>query len=513
METIAAVLNDDDWMPTTKAYNNILHTCGRQFGATAGEEAERVFVETYRRVRSVSRDSMAIKGSVGEGTDGTTIDTNNVNNNNNNNINTSNMFPDCASYVALLRAWGHAASSSYRDQKGKNEKEENREPKRCEDILRSLLVANSTGIGTELPPPVVVPSSSNGRGGNRRGVSPPHLYRRLASLPIVPSLSLNVAVFDAVIDSWVKSGSKEAGQRTEDILNYLDSERVVAEEEEEGSVWQGIPPLPQCRGTDGGDTAVQPLRPISKTYGLVVHALLICGNPLRAEHILERQLRNGCSDSSAGTAVRDAMDSVSVAIDAWVKSCAIDRGRRAEALLDRVTEMGSMASLQDDDGLVVRPSEACYANVIAAWESLATTNDAHPHPHTNRVGERAEAALVRMEEEGGYYPSTAVYNRVLSVYAKSPPCDYYYSNAGERTGYARARALLMKMIRDPSVAEPDVYSFHHVVKSCIAVGSEAPPYIRREAFFVAVDAFNALCQRAQSFDGDDSGSELLRVCH
>ena len=47
------------------------------------------------------------------------------------------------------------------------------------------------------------------------------------------------------------------------------------------------------------------------------------------------------------------MDSVSVAIDAWVKSCAIDRGRRAEALLDRVTEMGSIASLQDDDGLVV----------------------------------------------------------------------------------------------------------------------------------------------------------------
>ena len=205
------------------------------------------------------------------------------------------------------------------------------------------------------------------------------------------------------------------------------------------------------------------------------------------------------------------MDSVSAAIDAWAKSYAIDRGRRAEALLDRVTEMGSMASLQDDDGWEVRASEACYANVIAAWESLATTNDAHPH--TNRVGERAEAALVRMEEEGGYYPSTAVYNRVLSVYAKSPPCDYYYSNAGERTGYARARALLMKMIRDPSVTEPDVYSFHHVVKSCIAVGSEAPPYIRREAFFVAVDAFNALCQRAQSFDGDDSSGELLRVCH
>ena len=59
------------------------------------------------------------------------------------------------------------------------------------------------------------------------------------------------------------------------------------------------------------------------------------GDLRRAKRILERQLR----DDGSGSSVVDAVVLFGAAIDAWGKSGEVDRGVRAEALLDRLVEM------------------------------------------------------------------------------------------------------------------------------------------------------------------------------
>ena len=95
------------------------------------------------------------------------------------------------------------------------------------------------------------------------------------------------------------------------------------------------PGPPAAESTLDGMSRPEGVWPDTITYGTAIVAWSAVGDPRRAKRFLERQLR----DNGSGSSVVDAVVLFGAAIDAWGKSGEVDRGVRAEALLDRLVEM------------------------------------------------------------------------------------------------------------------------------------------------------------------------------
>jgi len=353
------------------------------------------------------------------------------------NINNS-VLPNIKSYNAVINSWSHNKST--------------RGTARAEEILRALL---KKGI-TSLPP------SSN----------------RIRPLPIVQGICCDIVTFNSVLNTWAKSESVEAGERAEAILNYLTDfkQRNVSTPASNGSKFHGLFKDKEIRSA----IATLQIQPDVITYNSVIKAWSQCsGGAQRAEQVLNRLLNEAEREHLTFNNTKGVLPnaiSFSATIHAWAKTNEVKGGEKSENLLDR---MQVLYRKSKDDKL--KPSEACHTGVISAWLNCEDRSCAE------KCYDKAEKALVKMKEDG-FYPNISVYNSVLSAFAKTG------INGFDRA--SSARHILMSMIIDATrsndAAKPDVYSFHHVIKSSLNCtgGSDS----RKNNLFSAIDTFNSLCQ-------------------
>ena len=270
-------------------------------------------------------------------------------------------------------------------------------------------------------------------------------------------------LYNVVIDSWAKSGKREAHKRAETILEHM--EQLNQQDHEV-------------------------VCPNAITYNAVINAWARSrekGAAQRAEAILNHMMKlheSGREDCSPNAKCFTSV------IDAWAKSREIGAAQRAEAILEHMEQLHQQG-LED-----VRPNTIIYNAVINAWaksrekgaakraeailnhtmklheggredccpnaQSFTTVIDAWARSRDKDAPKRAEALLAKIDElhRRGYrdmLPNVVSYNAVINTWAKSR----------EHGAAQRAEAILNHMLKlhesGREECHPTVTSFNTVV--------------------------------------------------
>jgi hypothetical protein len=200
-----------------------------------------------------------------------------------------------------------------------------------------------------------------------------------------------------------------------------------------------------------------------------------------------------------GGDARPNVISFSTAIFAWARSSDDEGALRAELLLERIERLHRES---EDESL--RPNEGCYEGVMFAWGIRSGNRRQYGGEY---AAERAEAALKRMKEVGGLSPGTKQYNHVLNAWRKH---DSDASSRDEGPNKVnRANLLIQQMSQTPS-SHPDVVSYNYMIATCTSPVQTAEG--KREALFVALDAYNRLCESQTSYPNNQTYCMLSLVC-
>ena len=170
-----------------------------------------------------------------------------------------------------------------------------------------------------------------------------------------------------------------------------------------------------------------------------------------------------------------------------------DCGNKAEMILNQMIEY------DQTDSNKVQPTESCHAAVVNSWVNEAKIlNDGSKYFN-------AEAALLRMESNA-FQPSKKVVNGLLSIAG----LNFDDENVKRRVA-SRTRGLLSKLLERSSSGEflkPDVYTFNHVIKANFGFKDEIN---KREAFFGAIDTFNALIESKFCDANDQTYIHMFKI--
>ena len=138
----------------------------------------------------------------------------------------------------------------------------------------------------------------------------------------------------------------------------------------------------------------------------------IMQDPSEAPQFAERMLERMHQESSSNRRVEPNLVTYNSVINAWSKSGLPDAGEKAEALLQRMEELG------------LKPNTISFNAAISAW---ANSND-------SSAGQRAELLLQKMWElyEAGdvdVKPNTTSFNSVIAAWTKQR--EYF---SGQQSG-------------------------------------------------------------------------------
>ena len=287
-----------------------------------------------------------------------------------------------------------------------------------------------------------------------------------SDFPIVEGVLPNTITFNTVIHAWAESGHAKAGQRAERLLKLMEF----------------------CCSDE--------VHPNTITFNAIMNAWSRSKNPEageRAELILNHMLELG------GDAQPNVI-SFSTAIFAWARSGDDEGALRAEILLDRIEKLHR----ESKDESSLEPNEACYEGVMFAWSIRSGNRRRYDGLY---AAERAEAVLQRMKEVGGLSPGTKQYNHVLNAWRKHE--SDASSNDGGPNKVHRANLLIQQMSRMTS-SPADVVSYNYMIATCASPVQTAEG--KREALFVALDAYNRLCESRTSYPNNQTYYMLSLVC-
>ena len=169
------------------------------------------------------------------------------------------------------------------------------------------------------------------------------------------------------------------------------------------------------------------------TYTALISAWGRQGNPWKAEKVLEDLLYEYDQSSPDNQNLKPNTRTVSTILSAWAKQSK-DRpeaAERAEMWMKRISE---------DYG--VDPNVYSYSIVLDAWAK--SKNSDSP--------DRARAILDHMNSSSSVRPNELTYTSVVNAYAT-------HGRAEE------AEALLMEMLDDPRLPNPDMYTFSSVLSA------------------------------------------------
>ncbi len=178
----------------------------------------------------------------------------------------------------------------------------------------------------------------------------------------------DIVTFNGLLDAWAKSGDRNAGERAEEVLQWMERERV---------------------------------HPDTRSYNHVIDAYSKSQKPLRAEGILRHLIHL----REQGSEVGPDDYSFTAVVHSWTRNNdeSVNSTERAAAIIQL------MESLQDSgyDGIAF--DVAPYNALINVW---AASSDA------NR-GENAKDVLEHMKSRPGVVPNSRTYSSIITALVKS----------------------------------------------------------------------------------------------
>ena len=241
------------------------------------------------------------------------------------------------------------------------------------------------------------------------------------------TLKPQILVFSMILNAWAKSGSKQAPQRAEGILEKMwelhekhefDTKPDVVSYSSVMSCWarsgqngaaeraEALLREMQARWKDGEVG----LRPNSISYTTVMHAYARRGEAEKAEALLEEMHFD--HSVNGNEAAKPTVISFSTVLDAWSKCKSKHSPQRAEKMLLKMWKLYESGKLDDP------PSNFCYNCTITTWANSKDLN----------ASQKAVALLREMQErwengEEGLRPTVVSYNAVIHAFAKRGQAD------------------------------------------------------------------------------------------
>lgn len=313
-----------------------------------------------------------------------------------------------------------------------------------------------------------------------------HLYDATRDEDVRP----NAIGYTAAISAWSRSGDKNAAERAEALLRRM---------------------IEMCEGE--GDANV---RPSNVTWGAVIEAWAKSRRGRegaeRAEELLTQLMlfheQQGAADGGGNAEVerdrstRPTEVAFNSAIDAWAKSGERDAPRRAEALMRTMWRLHREGGNED-----VRPSVISYNSCLNA---LSKSSDDDAVEHARRL---VQEMISRGEEEGegsDLIPDTVTYTLLINVVAKSPDHENKAAEARRIVVELRERAeVTAAPSSPPHRALPNVMTYNAVLQACSL--TRPPPSssssfcgATSRALRVAVDTFDEMMRQRRTDGGGSS---------
>jgi len=305
----------------------------------------------------------------------------------------------------------------------------------------------------------------------------------------------NVSSYNTIINGWACAASVDSGVQADRVLKRMQTENVQ-------------------------------MKPNTITYNSVINAHTKSATkdaaPL-AQQILDQMISSNLNEityqklhnlkpSSAGKfsghsiMPKPSIVTFGTVINAWSSSNADEAAKNAEFLLNQIEILRSSGDFPD-----LNPNKRCFQGVISCFRNINN-------------GEKAEEILLRLYEfctkneevdlkfQKNNKPDTFLYNIVLSAWVND------ISNPHQKAKRAHALLQWMEYLYSKSPGDfsvrPDIDSYNFVIGACAASNfthdhmeekSDLSEYIcsgvQKEAFFIAIEVYNSLCDRASENDG------------
>ena len=234
--------------------------------------------------------------------------------------------------------------------------------------------------------------------------------------------------------------SKSKAKMTTWLNLTVNSWRLMVIDSQSETTTLNEPPLMTAEKVlDKLDSIAPHILPDAQTYSMIIDAKIM-QDPLKAPQFAERMLEIMHRESSSNRLVEPNRVTYNSVINAWSKSGLQNAGEKAEALLQRMEELG------------LKLGTISFNSVISAW---ANSNDP-------TAGQRAELLLRRMLElsrqgNDDMHPNTITYNSVIDAWAKS----------GDLSAGKKAESLLSEMAKQYNTGngdtKPDTLSYSSAI--------------------------------------------------
>lgn len=424
MQLIADKLNDDSWIPNTRSYNLLLMSCSHM-PKGGGQEAEKILLEMIEKSNHLIDNS----GKIILGNHDTVDD-----------LEENTVLPNVKSFNNVINAWAHSES-----EEGAN---------RSIQILKHLIFESDS-------------------------IDSDDILKQPISKIIVP----DIVTFNLVINAILKSGHSNAGERAEEILNFLrDPSPVNTKALSMGSALK----FPMD---------VLNILPDTITFNSTINAWSK-DNSLRGASESEKLLDQLIQDFENGGVHHPNSATFNAVMNAWTASGESKCGIKAEEAFQKMKQFQASHDIPN-----LEPTMACYNSLLAAYCSQCE------HSGSIQSFESALEVLVRMEREGGFSPNTQHYNRIFSIPSK------IHSQYEENRFFIlqKTKSILNEMCQlstSRTTFAPDVFTFNHMIKACYGYEDE---YRKREALFHLLDIYNMLCDSESCGPIDQIYINMLRT--
>lgn len=406
MQLIADKLNDGSWKPNTRSYNLLLMSCSHM-PKGGGREAEKILLEMIEKsTHLIDKSGKVILGNYDTIQD----------------LEENVVLPNVKSFNNVINAWAHSESE--------------------EGAVRSIQILKHLMFESD-------------------DIDSDDILKQPISKIIVP----DTVTFNLVINAISKSGRSNAGERAEEILNFM---RDPSQDNTKALSMGSSLKIPMDELSIFPDTI---------TFNSTINAWSN-DNSLRGASKSEKLLNQLIQDFENGGLHHPNSATFNAVMNAWTTSGESQCGNKAEEVFQKMKQFHASHNIPN-----LEPTMACYNSLLAAYCSQCE------HSGSIQSFESALEVLVRIERDGGFSPNTLHYNRIFSIPSKIHP----QHEENRFFILQKTKSILNEMCQlstSRKTFAPDVFTFNHMIKACYGYEDE---YRNREALFHLLDIYNMLC--------------------
>ncbi len=407
MQRISSILNNDNYMPNTRSYNLLLQAFTRPRIRDTFDviETEKILMKMFDQ----AENTLAMKGL--------TLDDLQDNSSIIEELQEHSVFPNIKSYNSIINAWSHNRSSHRLE--------------RVMEILRALIT--KPVADTKVP-----------------------IDESITNHPLLQFIEPDSVTLNSTLTCVARSGPKDAGKRSEKILNAL--------------MGTGSPSVIGLKESRSSSRIY--LSPDIISYNIVIKAYAECDDVSRAEELLDHLVKEGRANPS----LKPDANSFNAVIQGWSNSSDVNCGEKAEAIFNRCIER-----FEETDYDALLPSASYYNYLVRAWCQQALNSG-------DELSYNKAIEVLNEMRNRGFSPTTDLHNKLLSI-----PHTISVKDGRDESRLKMARlgraVLLAEVEKESDRTNLNIFSFNHVIKGFQGFSRARH---RRECIFAIIDTFNVI---------------------